>query len=77
MFPNDKNAINQNPVRINAGVRLDQIQPANTRRRIGVHVQPVNHDVTATVAGDAAPGGSQYAQWRPQYAGACLVFCLP
>lgn len=56
VFPNYQNAINQYLARFNAGFRLEQIQPTNTRGGSACSYSLRINNVVVPVTADAAPG---------------------
>lgn len=56
VFPNYQNAINQYLARFNAGFRLEQIQPTNTRGGSACSYSLRINNVAVPVTADAAPG---------------------
>lgn len=56
IFPNYQQAINQYLARFNAGFRLEQVQPTNTRSGLACSYSLRINNVTVPVTADAGPG---------------------
>ena len=61
IFPNYQNAINQYLARFNAGFRLEQIQPTNTRGGSACSYSLRINNVVVPVTADAAPGQHSFS----------------